>query len=194
MCPAARCRPGGRTKSASMSVPRSWRFFAVPRSRLPTSPGPGDPPGVHRSGRLWDSPGVPAFAAHGSGSVCRGFLWDAAPGQPSGGGGHRGVPPEESARLAQEMPAKAITVAQDETFTGRAVPGGDGACEQLILLEQAAQARDHDTWHALMEQALRVSTVTSSNRRAMKRRACWPMLSITLGRITRRTSSMCSMN
>ena len=41
---------------------------------------------------------------------------------------------------------------------------------------------------------LRVSTVRSYNRPAMKHRACWPTWSITSVRTTRRTSSMCSMS
>ena len=61
---------------------------------------------------------------------------------------------EESARLAREMPAKDITVAQDETLTGGLCLVGIEAGSNDIVLEQAAQARDHDTWHALMEQAL----------------------------------------
>jgi hypothetical protein len=61
---------------------------------------------------------------------------------------------EESTRLAREMPAKDITVAQDETFTGGLCLVGIEARSNYIVLEQAAQARDHDTWHALMEQAL----------------------------------------
>jgi hypothetical protein len=61
---------------------------------------------------------------------------------------------EESARLAREMPAKDITVAQDETFTGGLCLIGIEAGSNSILLEQAAQARDPDTWNTLMEQAL----------------------------------------
>jgi uncharacterized protein DUF6399 len=61
---------------------------------------------------------------------------------------------EESARLAREMPAKDIPVAQDETFTGGLCLVGIEAGSNYIVLEQAAQARDQDTWNALMEQAL----------------------------------------
>jgi Family of unknown function (DUF6399) len=61
---------------------------------------------------------------------------------------------EESARLAHEMPAKDITVAQDETFTGGLCLVGIDPVSNYILLEQTAQARDQDTWHTLMEQAL----------------------------------------
>ena len=57
-------------------------------------------------------------------------------------------------RLAREMPAKDITVAQDETFTGGLCLVGIEAGSNYIVLEQAAQARDQDTWHALMEQVL----------------------------------------
>jgi hypothetical protein len=61
---------------------------------------------------------------------------------------------EESARLAKDMPAKDLTVAQDETCTGGLCLVAMDPKSNDILLEQAAQARDHDTWHALMEQAL----------------------------------------
>jgi len=61
---------------------------------------------------------------------------------------------EESARLAHEMPAKDITVAQDETFTGGLCLVGIDPVSNYILLEQAAQARDQDTWQELMAQAL----------------------------------------
>jgi hypothetical protein len=60
----------------------------------------------------------------------------------------------ETARLAKDMPAKDLTVTQDETFTG-------GLClvtmdpeSNVILVEQSAQARDQTTWHALMAPAL----------------------------------------
>ena len=61
---------------------------------------------------------------------------------------------EESARLAKDMPAKAITLAKDETFTGGLCLVATEPVSNYIVLEQAAHARDHDTWHALMEQAL----------------------------------------
>ena len=61
---------------------------------------------------------------------------------------------EERARLAREMPAKDITMAQDETFTGGLCLIGIEPVSNYIVLEQAALARDHDTWHTLMEQAL----------------------------------------
>src|SRR4029453_11975726 len=61
---------------------------------------------------------------------------------------------EESARLAQDMPTKAITLAKDETFTGGLCLVAAEPKSNYILLEQAAQGRDQDTWNALMEQAL----------------------------------------
>src|SRR5256886_17223688 len=61
---------------------------------------------------------------------------------------------EESARLAQEMPHKDITLTQDETYTGGLCLIGIAPVSNYILLEQAALARDQDTWNALMEQAL----------------------------------------
>ncbi len=60
----------------------------------------------------------------------------------------------ETARLAQEMPRKDITVTQDETCTG-------GLClvtmdpeSHCIILEQLAQTRDQHVWHDLMAPAL----------------------------------------
>jgi hypothetical protein len=61
---------------------------------------------------------------------------------------------EESTRLAHEMPARDITMTQDETFTGGLCLVGIEPVSNYILLEHTAQARDHDTWQALMEQAL----------------------------------------
>jgi hypothetical protein len=61
---------------------------------------------------------------------------------------------EESTRLAHQMPAKEITMTQDETFTGGLCLVGIEPVSNYILLEQAAQARDQDTWQELMEQAL----------------------------------------
>ena len=61
---------------------------------------------------------------------------------------------QESARLAHEMPAKDITVTQDETFTGGLSLVGMEPVSNYIVLEQAAFARDQDTWKACMEQAL----------------------------------------
>src|SRR5262245_1751035 len=61
---------------------------------------------------------------------------------------------DETARLAQDMPHKDLTVTQDETFTG-------GLClitmdpeSNCILVEQSAQARDQTTWNAGMAPAL----------------------------------------
>ena len=61
---------------------------------------------------------------------------------------------EESARLAKDMPAKAITLAKDETFTGGLCLVAAEPKSNYIVLEQAAQGRDQDTWQALMEKAL----------------------------------------
>jgi hypothetical protein len=61
---------------------------------------------------------------------------------------------DETARLAQDMPRKAITVTQDETFTG-------GLClvtmdpeSNFIILEQLAQTRDQASWNEYMAPAL----------------------------------------
>ena len=61
---------------------------------------------------------------------------------------------EESARLAKDMPAKDITLAKDETFTGGLCLVAAEPKSNYIVLEQAAQGRDQDTWHTLMEKAL----------------------------------------
>jgi len=61
---------------------------------------------------------------------------------------------QERARLAHEMPAKDITVTQDETFTGGLCLVGMEPVSHYIVLEQAAFARDQDPWNAFMEQAL----------------------------------------
>jgi hypothetical protein len=60
----------------------------------------------------------------------------------------------EPPRLAKAMPKKALTVTQDETFTG-------GLClitidpdSNFILLEQLAQARDQVSWNDAMAPAL----------------------------------------
>src|SRR5215471_8065148 len=61
---------------------------------------------------------------------------------------------EESARLAQDMPTKAITLAKDETFTGGLCLVAAEPKSNYIVLEQTAQGRDQDTWNTLMEKAL----------------------------------------
>jgi hypothetical protein len=45
-------------------------------------------------------------------------------------------------------------LAKDETCTGGLCLGAMEPKSNYIILEQAAPARDQDTWHALMEQAL----------------------------------------
>ena len=52
------------------------------------------------------------------------------------------------------MPAQAITLAKDETYTGGLCLVAMDPKSNYIILEQAAPARDQDTWQALMEQAL----------------------------------------
>src|SRR5713101_5886914 len=61
---------------------------------------------------------------------------------------------EESSRLAKDMPAKDITLAKDETFTGGLCLVAMEPKSNYIVLEQTAQGRDQDTWNALMEKAL----------------------------------------
>ena len=61
---------------------------------------------------------------------------------------------EESTRLASDMPAKAITLTKDETFSGGLCLVATEPKSNYIILEPSAQGRDQDTWNALMEQAL----------------------------------------
>ena len=60
----------------------------------------------------------------------------------------------ETARLAQAMPPQDMTVTQDATLTGGLCLVGIEPMSHYMLLEQAAQARDHDTWQECMEPAL----------------------------------------
>jgi len=61
---------------------------------------------------------------------------------------------EETGRLAQQMPPQEITVTQDETLTGGLCLVAIEPVSNYILLEQAAAARDQDTWRVLMDDAL----------------------------------------
>ncbi len=61
---------------------------------------------------------------------------------------------DETARLAKDMPRKAITVTQDETFTGGLCLVTMDPDSNFILLEQLAQARDQGSWNARMAPAL----------------------------------------
>jgi hypothetical protein len=61
---------------------------------------------------------------------------------------------EESAGLANTMPAQDITLTQDETFSGGLCLVAMEPKSNYIVLEQTAQGRDQDTWQALMEKAL----------------------------------------
>jgi hypothetical protein len=60
----------------------------------------------------------------------------------------------ETARLAKNMPHKAITVTQDETFTGGLCLVASDPVSNFIILEPLAQARDQTTWNDLMAPAL----------------------------------------
>ena len=60
----------------------------------------------------------------------------------------------ETARLAKDMPRKAIAVTQDETFTGGLCLVATEPVSHFIILEHLAQARDQDAWNALMAPAL----------------------------------------
>jgi len=60
----------------------------------------------------------------------------------------------EIPRLAEAMPRKVITMTQDETFAGGLCLVASDPVSNFIILEQLAQARDQETWHALMAPAL----------------------------------------
>jgi hypothetical protein len=61
---------------------------------------------------------------------------------------------EETQCLAQGMTPKDITVTQDETFTGGLCLVAIEPISNYILLEQTADARDHETWSDRMAGAL----------------------------------------
>jgi hypothetical protein len=60
----------------------------------------------------------------------------------------------ETARLANGMPQKDLTVTQEETFTGGLCLISMDPESNFIIVEQLAQARDQTTWNALMAPAL----------------------------------------
>jgi hypothetical protein len=60
----------------------------------------------------------------------------------------------ETARLAKDMPRNAITVTQDETFTGGLCLVATEPVSNFIILEQLAQAHDQHVWNDLMAPAL----------------------------------------
>jgi hypothetical protein len=57
---------------------------------------------------------------------------------------------EEAERLGRDMTPKDITMTQDETWTGGLCLVAIEPVSNYILLEQTAEARDHDTWSELM--------------------------------------------
>ena len=61
---------------------------------------------------------------------------------------------EETVRLARDRAPQDITVTQDETFTGGLCLVAIEPLSNSILLEEPAEARDHDAWNARMEHAL----------------------------------------
>lgn len=69
---------------------------------------------------------------------------------------------EASRRLAHAMPATDITVAQDATCTGGLCLVAMEPKSHDMLLEQAAHARNQDTWQVLMDQALSGLVVSPS--------------------------------
>jgi hypothetical protein len=60
----------------------------------------------------------------------------------------------ETARLAKDMPRQAITVTQDETFTGGLCLVATEPMSNFMIVEHLAQSRDQDAWNARMAPAL----------------------------------------
>lgn len=60
----------------------------------------------------------------------------------------------ETPRLAKVMPRKVLTITHDETFTGGLCLGASDPVSNFIILEQLAQGRAQETWHALMAPVL----------------------------------------
>ena len=154
---AAQCSP--QHASGLASLPREPRcesrcrglFSQSCRSRLLASTGPGVPSGVCRGWRLWHSlvclllklTGLDRFvaASYGAQQQVNRQVEEAIVTYRR----------EENARLARDMPPKAITLAKDETFTGGLCLVAMEPKSNFIVLEQAAHGRDQDTWQALME-------------------------------------------
>jgi hypothetical protein len=61
---------------------------------------------------------------------------------------------DATARWAQEMPRKDLTVTQDEPFTGGLCRVPMDPASNFLLVEQLAQTRDHGMWHDLRAPAL----------------------------------------
>jgi Family of unknown function (DUF6399) len=61
---------------------------------------------------------------------------------------------EETVRLARDMAPQDITGTQDATFTGGLCLVAIAPLSNSILLEEGAEAREHDTWNTRMEHAL----------------------------------------
>jgi hypothetical protein len=60
----------------------------------------------------------------------------------------------ETTRLAKDRPRKALPVPQDETCTGGLCLVATEPVRNFIILEHLAQARDQETWNALLAPAL----------------------------------------
>ena len=101
---------------------------------------------------------------------------------------------KEAERLGRDMTPKDITLTQDETRTGGLCLVAIEPVSNYILLEQMAEARDHDTWSELRSSALAPLKCNVIQSTATRRRGFWRMSNIISGRITRPTYSMCSMN
>ena len=132
---------------------RRGLFSQCPRSGFLTSSGARDTPDVHCNRCLWDSPGVPAVETHGSGSLCGASLGRSTGSTVRSRRRSWRIAARKARVWHKPCPLKPSPWQRMKRLRG-AMAGGDGACEQLPCLGASGHARDHDTWHVLMEQAL----------------------------------------
>jgi hypothetical protein len=67
---------------------------------------------------------------------------------------------EEEARLAAQMPAREISICEDETFHPQICLVAIEPVSDYLLLEQYAQARDAETWNRCLDERLQDWSVT----------------------------------
>jgi len=67
---------------------------------------------------------------------------------------------EEDHRLAEQMPAREITLCEDETFHPQICLVAIEPVSNFLVLEEYAERRDADTWHSAVAEALQPLSVT----------------------------------
>jgi hypothetical protein len=98
---------------------------------------------------------VSGVGVDGTQSLCGGVVGDPAAGQPARGGGDRGVPPRRARAFGARDASQSHHDDAGGNLYGWPLSGvGIEPVSHSIVLEQAAQARAHDTWPALMAPAL----------------------------------------